>query len=85
MSTMSPKIFLSYSHHDKAVARRVARQLRAHGVGVWMDETELRLGTALTNALSAHIEESDVVVVVASKAFGKQRRQLLAEKGEEIG
>jgi hypothetical protein len=64
----APSIFLSHSHRDKTVARRVARQLNAHGFQVWLDEAELQVGAALTAALRAHIENSDVFLVVASEA-----------------
>ena len=61
-------VFLSHSHQDKRIARRLARELRPYRFRVWIDEAELRLGVELGATLRAHIEESDVVVVVASAA-----------------
>ena len=61
-------VFLSHSHHDKHAARRLARELRPYGVPTWVDEAELRLGAELTATLRARIEESAVVVVIASAA-----------------
>jgi hypothetical protein len=66
--TAPPGVFLSHSHRDKLVARRLARELRPYGLPVWIDEAELRLGAELDATLRAQIEESDVVVVVASVA-----------------
>jgi hypothetical protein len=66
MST--PSLFLSHSHQDRQVARRVARRLITHHVRVWLDERELRLGTALTASIRQHIQEANVLLVVASHA-----------------
>jgi hypothetical protein len=40
-------IFISYTHVDKPIARRVARRLAACGIEASLDERELRLGNAL--------------------------------------
>src|SRR4051794_31549419 len=69
--TAPPGVFLSHSHRDKPAARRLARELRPYGFPVWIDEAELRLGAELNATLRARIEESDVVVVVASTASAK--------------
>jgi hypothetical protein len=63
-----PAIFLSYSHLDKRVARRVVRQLTAHGVKVWLDERELRVPATLTSSIRAQIEGADALLVIASRA-----------------
>ncbi len=62
-----PQVFLSYSHADKLVARRLVRRLAAHGIRVWFDDRELRLGSALTPSIRRHIENADVLVVLASQ------------------
>jgi hypothetical protein len=64
----SPRVFLSHSHRDKRLARRVVRRLTAHGITVWIDERELRLGAALSASIQAQIEASDVLLVVATEA-----------------
>jgi hypothetical protein len=66
--TAPPVVFLSHSHQDKRAARRLARELRPYGLPIWVDEAELRLGAELSVTLRAQIEESDVLVVVASAA-----------------
>ena len=63
-----PRIFVSYTHRDKLVVRRLVRELRDYRFDVWIDEAELRLGAMLSAALQAHIEHADVVLVVASAA-----------------
>jgi hypothetical protein len=44
------------------------RELRPHGVAVWIDESELRIGAVLSSELRARIEASDTLVVVATAA-----------------
>ncbi len=61
-------MFLSHSHVDRRVARRLVRRLTAHGVKVWIDERELQLGSVLTSSLRNQIQAANVVLVVASQA-----------------
>jgi hypothetical protein len=69
--TAPPAVFLSHSHQDKGAARRLAGELRPYAFPVWIDEAELRFGAQLGATLQARIEESDVVVVVASAASAR--------------
>jgi hypothetical protein len=65
---MTPTVFLSHSHRDKRVARRLVRRLIAHGVKVWIDERELRFGATLTSSIRSQIEGANVLLVIASQA-----------------
>jgi hypothetical protein len=66
-------VFISHSHIDKAVARRVARRLRAHGVLIWMDERGLRKGDSLEPKIKDAINSSKAVVVIATKAAARSK------------
>ena len=46
MSGASKAIFLSYASQDAAAARRICEALRAAGIEVWFDQSELRGGDA---------------------------------------
>lgn len=61
------KVFLSYSHSDKIVARRIVRTLTAHRIKIWFDDRELRIGTQLTSSIRSHIENVDALLVLASQ------------------
>lgn len=61
-------VFISYSHHDKIIARRLLRELGARGFRAWLDEEELRFGAALRTTIRGQIEAADAVLVVASAA-----------------
>src|SRR5262245_21349621 len=68
MDQQLPESFISHSHQNKNVARRLSRELTDYGFRAWIDEAQLRFGAALTAAIRAHIEQADVVLVVASEA-----------------
>ncbi|MHC4741480.1 MAG: toll/interleukin-1 receptor domain-containing protein [Planctomycetota bacterium] len=66
-------VFISHSHVDKPIARRVARRLGAHGVETWLDEHELRPGDTLGAAIEQQIQTSTTVVVIATLAATKSK------------
>jgi len=45
------KVFISYSHEDKAVAERLAHALNDDGVDVWWDSWELQPGDSLVSKI----------------------------------
>jgi len=59
-------IFLSYSHEDKPIAARLARDLRAAGATVWIDEGELGIGDSLLRKISKAIDDTDFLGVLLS-------------------
>jgi hypothetical protein len=67
-TTPVPKVFLSHSHADKRIARHLVRRFTAHGIKVWIDDAELRLGAKLTASLRAQIEDAETLLIIASQA-----------------
>jgi hypothetical protein len=63
-----PSVFISYSHTDQSIARRVANRLSADGIDAWLDERELRLGRALEPTIEAQINHCDLVVPIGTTA-----------------
>jgi hypothetical protein len=61
-----PSVFLSHSHSDNAIARRLASDLRAAGVTVWIDEAELGVGDSLIRKIGNAIDSTDFLVVLLS-------------------
>jgi hypothetical protein len=59
-------IFLSHSHADKPFARKLADDLKSHGVRVWLDEAELQIGDSLIEKLEEAIDAVDYLGVVLS-------------------
>ena len=61
-----PGIFLSHSSKDKAFARKLAGDLQAAGVCVWIDEAELLPGVPLMSSLGRAIDQIDFLGVILS-------------------
>ena len=63
-------VFISHASEDKdAVVRPLATQLREHGLEVWYDEFELRIGDSLRRKIDSGISRSRFGIVVLSKPF----------------
>lgn len=63
-------VFISHAGEDKAdVARPLYEALTAHGVSVWFDEAELRIGDSLRRKIDQGLARSAFGVVVFSSAF----------------
>ena len=63
-----PSVFISYAHADEPLARDLADALRGHGLRVWIDQSELRIGDSLIERLAEAIAEGDFVVALVSDA-----------------
>ena len=61
-------IFISYSYKDKEFVRRLASDLRARGIQVWVDSQEIRVGDSIIQKISEGIERADYVLVVLSQS-----------------
>ena len=63
---MSNAIFLSYASQDADAARRICDALRAQGLEVWFDQSELRGGDAWDASIRKQIKECALFVPVVS-------------------
>src|SRR6516165_12039456 len=66
MTTPSRAVFLSYASEDAAVALHIADALRAAGIEVWIDRSELRGGDAWDRSIREKIDECALFVPVIS-------------------
>jgi TolB-like protein/Flp pilus assembly protein TadD len=74
MGEQSPKyvsipagsVFLSYASEDAAAAERIAAALRAVGVEVWFDKSELRGGDAWDRSIREQINECALFIPIIS-------------------
>src|SRR5947207_1493541 len=60
-------VFLSHSSRDKRFIGRLADELRAAGIDVWLDEAELRVGDSLSE-IENSLRQARCVVVAFSQA-----------------
>ena len=66
MSEPSKAVFLSYASQDAAAARPIAEALRAAGIEVWFDQSELRGGDVWDQTIRRHIRECALFVPIIS-------------------
>jgi hypothetical protein len=63
---MSGAVFLSYASQDADAARRICEALRAAGVEVWFDQSELRGGDSWDQKIRRQIRECTLFIPVIS-------------------
>ena len=61
-------VFISYSHSDGDFANRLATQLVAQNVHVWIDRWELRVGDSLIDRIEQAVDGASALLVVLSNA-----------------
>src|SRR5215469_1463149 len=71
-STPTGAVFLSYASEDLEAAARIACGLRAAGIEVWFDQSELRGGDAWDHRIREQIHDCRLFVAVVS-AHSEQR------------
>jgi TolB-like protein/Flp pilus assembly protein TadD len=60
-------VFLSYASQDAQAAQRICEALRAAGIEVWFDQSELRGGDAWDNSIRRQIKSCALFIPVISK------------------
>ena len=81
-----PRIFLSHSHRDKPLARRIARDLRRAGAEVWFDEWNMRVGDSIAREIQRGLASADFVAVLFTRhsvESGWVEKEWQARLGEE--
>ncbi|MBI4626596.1 MAG: toll/interleukin-1 receptor domain-containing protein [Verrucomicrobia bacterium] len=74
-------VFLSYASQDADAARRICAALRAAGVEVWFDQSELRGGDAWDASIRKQIKECALFVPVISASTQARRRDTSDSSG----
>jgi hypothetical protein len=63
-------VFISHASEDKVeLVRSLAEALHAHGISVWYDEFELKVGDSLRRSIDKGLSKSRFGIVVLSSAF----------------
>src|SRR6201997_2633324 len=66
-STPTGAVFLSYASQDAEAAARVCKALRAAGIEVWFDQSELRGGDAWDQSIRRQIKTCALFIAVVSR------------------
>jgi len=64
ISTQTGAVFLSYASQDQEAAQRICEALRAAGIEVWFDQSELRAGDAWDRQIRKQIHDCALEQVV---------------------
>jgi len=59
-------VFLSYASQDAAAAQRICEALRAAGIEVWFDQSELRGGDVWDQKIRSEIRDCAIFMPVIS-------------------
>ncbi len=77
------RVFLSHSSPDKALARRLARDLASAHVDVWLDQWQIGVGESFEQCIAQGLADTDFVLVlltrqaVASEWVNREWRQMV--------
>jgi hypothetical protein len=66
MTEPSRAVFLSYASHDAEAARRICEAIRAAGIDVWFDQSELRGGDAWDRQIRKQIRDCALFIPIIS-------------------
>ncbi|MCL4552724.1 MAG: TIR domain-containing protein [Candidatus Marsarchaeota archaeon] len=62
------RVFLSYSHEDRAFVEKLATDLEANEIGVWYDDWDVDIGDVITTEIQKGLSESHYLTLVLSPA-----------------
>lgn len=62
-------VFISYAHSDKEYVERLAQDLQAAGIKVWIDTVELGWGKSLLGSINNGLQKSRFTILVLSKDY----------------
>lgn len=65
---MKPNVFISYSRREAPFVNHLVDDLKDHDFNVWLDYRSLILGSPWQEQIDQGIADSDVIILVVSKA-----------------
>ncbi|MBN2210601.1 MAG: TIR domain-containing protein [Sedimentisphaerales bacterium] len=63
----NPSVFLSHSSQDKPAVKRLAEDLRAVGIEVWLDEEKIGVGESIAQKLQEGLKQTDYLAIWLTK------------------
>lgn len=77
---MSGHVFLSYLHENSDVVDRLASELSAFGIAIWLDRNMIRPGERWRDAIRRGIRSGDMFVACFSKDYSERQRTYMNEE-----
>jgi hypothetical protein len=75
-----PKAFLSYVRENAATVQRLAADLRAHGIEVWLDKEQIPAGTRWEDEIRRGISKGDVFIACFSNEYIARDKSYMNEE-----
>lgn len=60
-------VFISHSSKDKPIIRKLATDLKAEGINVWLDEQRILIGDSISEKIGQGLAESDFFIIAISE------------------
>jgi hypothetical protein len=74
------RVFVSYVREDQETVERLAKELSAYGIKVWLDKTELKPGTRWRDAIREAISQGDFFIACFSEAYQRRSKSYMNEE-----
>jgi len=62
-----PAVFISYTHQDQAIAKRLTVDLAKRGINIWFDQQEILVGDSIPERIREGIHSADYLLVLLSE------------------
>jgi len=70
--TDAPQLYFAHAHEDREVARPLAERLMKHGVDVWFDQWEIKIGDSLRRKMESGLSTcTHFLVLLTPQSIGK--------------
>ena len=76
----TPHVFVSYVRENSKIVDRLAQELRAHGITVWLDRKDLGPGVRWKRAIRRAIGEGSFFIACFSGEYNQKRKTFMNEE-----
>ena len=72
-------VFISYVHQNRDLVYRLARELKNHGVSVWLDRDDIQPGTRWRMEIKNAIKQGKFFIACFSREYDEKDRTFMSE------
>lgn len=75
-----PQVFISYVHENTEDVQRLARELTAYGIKVWLDKRDIKPGFRWKDAIREAISQGDFFIACFSAEYSERSKTYMNEE-----
>lgn len=75
-----PQVFISYVRENSEDVQRLARELRAYGIKVWLDKNDIKPGFRWKDAIREAISQGDFFIACFSVEYSERSKTYMHEE-----